>query len=137
MKHPTLTLTRSKQLGVLCWAIILLGDLAVFRFPVRDLPAPVTVVLMVLLVAVALTVVVTSLGLWTEPADERAMDNARRADAALFTLFFLVMAGLILFTLFAGEDVRLTLGWGELLMVFSAVCLVRDALFLGYERFGR
>ena len=134
MKHPILSLTRSKQIGVLCWAIILLADLAVFRFPVRDLPTPVRVVLMVLLGAAALAVVVTSLGLWTERADERAMDNARRADAALFTLFFLVMAGLILF---AGEGVDFTLGRGELLMVFSAVCLVRDALFLSYERFGR
>lgn len=134
MKHPALSLTRSKQIGVVCWAIILLADLAVCRFPVRDLPTPVRVILMVLLGAAALAVIVTSLGLWTEKEDERAKDNARRADAALFTLFFLVMAGLILF---ARQGVTFALGRGELLLVFSAVCLVRDALFLGYERFGR
>lgn len=134
MKHPTLSLTRGKQIGVLCWAVILVATLCAARFPVVGLPLPVRIVLAVLLGAVALAVIVTSLGLWTEKGDERAEDNSRRADAALFTLFFLVMAGLILF---ARQGVAFALGRTELVLLFAAVCLVRDALFLAYERFGR
>lgn len=134
MKHPTLSLTRGKQIGVLCWTVILLATLCAARFPVVELPLPLRVVLMVLLLAVALVVIVTSMGLWTEKGDERAEDNSRRADAALFTLFFLVMAVLIIF---ARQGVAFTLSRTELVLLFAAVCLVRDALFLAYERFGR
>lgn len=134
MKRPFLTLTRSKQIGVVCWAIILLADLVAFRFPVRGLPLPLRVALTVLLAAVALAVVVTSLGLFTERGDERAEGNQRRTDAALFQLFFLCMAACLLFTKSGGA---VTLGRREILFIFAAVCLAKDVIFLGYERFGR
>ena len=65
--------------------------------PVRGLPFPARVAIAVVLGAAGVVVVFTTLGLFTEKGDERSAENERRADAALFTLFFLAMgAGLFL-----------------------------------------
>ena len=47
-------------------------------------------------------------------------------------LFFLALGAALLF---AGEGWSVTLGRGDILTLFAAVCLARDLLFLGYERF--
>lgn len=126
-----LSLTRSRQLGALCWALILTAGLCARLFPVRGLPFPARVVIAVALGAAGVVVVCTTLGLFTEKGDERSAENERRTDAALFTLFFLVM-GAGIFLLKDGRT--LTVGKSELLILFSSICLAKDLLFLAYER---
>ena len=70
---------------------------------------------------------------WSGEGDERSAENERRANATLFTLLFLGMGGLLLWTK-TGQT--LTLGRSELLVIFGSVCLLQDILFLLYERFG-
>ena len=128
-----LSLTRSRQISALCWAVILAAGLCARQFPVRELlPLPLRVLAAALLVVTAAAVITTSLGLFTERGDERSARNEHRTDAALFTLFFLALGAALLF---AGEGWSVTLGRGEILTLFAAVCLARDMLFLGYERF--
>lgn len=126
-----ISLTRSRQLGALCWALILAAGLCARFFPVRGLPLPARVVIAVALGAAGVVVVCTTLGLFTEKGDERSAENERRTDAALFTLFFLAMgAGLFLL-----KDGRaFTVGKSELLVIFASVCLAKDLIFLAYER---
>lgn len=126
-----ISLTRSRQLGALCWALILAASLCARFFPVRGLPAPARIAIAVVLGAAGVVVVCTTLGLFTEKGDERSAENERRTDAALFTLFFLVM-GAGLFLLKDGRT--FAVGKSELLVIFSSVCLAKDLLFLAYER---
>jgi len=127
MTRPLLSLTRNRQIGALCWTLVLLAQLCAFFFPVR-------IAVMALLLGIVAVTVVTTLGFWTEKGDERAEENDRKANAALFTCFFLAMGALVL-TLRPGA--ALTLTREAVVLLFSAVCLGRDVLFLLYERFGR
>ena len=88
----------------------------------------------VVLALMGVVVIATSLGLFTEKGDERSAENERRADAALFTLFFLAM-GVMLVVSGRVEGWSFTLDRSGLLILFGVVCLVKDLLFLGYERF--
>ena len=128
-----LSLTRSRQLGALCWAVILAAGLCARQFPVKQLlPLPLRLGLAAVLAVMGVTVIITSLGLFTEKGDERSARNERRTDAGLFTLFFLVL-GAALF--FSKDGWSVTLDRGDILALFAGVCLARDLLFLGYERF--
>ena len=127
MKRRFLSLTRTRLLSALCWAVVLAAGLASRFFPVTDLPLPFRMACM------AVIIVVTSLGLFTERGDERSAENERRADAALFTLFFLAMGALLFLT---EDGWTLTLGREEVLVLFALICLVKDLLFLAYERLG-
>ena len=129
-----LTLTRSRQISALCWALILAAGLAARYYPVRGLPMPLRIGVAVVLALTGLAAIVTSLGLFTEKGDERSAENERRADSALFTLFFLVM-GVMLVVSGRVEGWSFTLDRSGLLLLFGVVCLVKDLLFLGYERF--
>ena len=129
-----LTLTRSRQISALCWALILAAGLVARYYPVRGLPTPLRVGVAAVLALMGLAAIVTSLGLFTEKGDERSAGNERRADAALFTLFFLAM-GVILVVSGRLQGWRFTLDRSGLLILFGVVCLARDLLFLGYERF--
>ena len=129
-----LTLTRSRQIDALCWALILAAGLAARYYPVRGLPTPLRVGIAVVLALMGVVVIATSLGLFTEKGDERSAENERRADSALFTLFFLVM-GVMLVVSGRVEGWSFTLDRSGLLLLFGVVCLVKDLLFLGYERF--
>lgn len=126
-----LSLTRNRQLGALCWALILAASLCARFFPVRGLPFPARVAIAVVLGAAGVVVVFTTLGLFTEKGDERSAENERRADAALFTLFFMAM-GVGLFLLKDGRT--FLVGKSELLVIFASICLTKDLLFLAYER---
>lgn len=134
MTRPLLSLTRNRQIGALCWTLVLLAQLCAFFFPVRNLPLPLRVAVMALLLGIVAVTVVTTLGFWTEKGDERAEENDRKANAALFTCFFLAM-GVLVFSLRPGSV--LTLTREAVVLLFSAVCLGKDVLFLLYERFGR
>ena len=129
-----LTLTCSRQISALCWALILAAGLIARYYPVRGLPMPLRVGVAVVLALMGLAAIVTSLGLFTEKGDERSAENERRADSALFTLFFVAMGALLLVS-GRVEGWNLTLDRSGILILFSVVCLVRDLLFLGYERF--
>ena len=129
-----LTLTHSRQISALCWALILAAGLAARYYPVRGLPTPLRVGIAVVLALMGVVVIATSLGLFTEKGDERSAENERRADSALFTLFFLVM-GVMLVVSGRVEGWSFTLDRSGLLILFGVVCLVKDLLFLGYERF--
>lgn len=126
-----LSLIRNRQLGALCWALILAASLCARFFPVRGLPFPARVAIAVVLGAAGVVVVFTTLGLFTEKGDERSAENERRADAALFTLFFMAM-GVGLFLLKDGRT--FLVGKSELLVIFASICLAKDLLFLAYER---
>ena len=129
----SLSLTRSRQISALCWVLVLFfGSLARW-FPVRGLPVPLRVGVAALLLAAAAAVILTTFGVGVEKGDERSAENERRANATLFTLLFLGMGGLLLWTK-TGQT--LTLGRSELLVIFGSVCLLQDILFLLYERFG-
>ena len=128
-----ISLTRNRQLGALCWALILAAGLCARFFPVRGLPFPVRIAVAVLLGAAGVVVVCTTLGLFTEKGDERSAENERRTNAALFILFFLAMGALLFLT---EDGWTLTLGREEVLVLFALICLVKDLLFLAYERLG-
>lgn len=81
--------------------------------------------------AIGVAVVFTSLGLFTEKGDERSAENDRRSDAVLFMLIFLAMGGVLLLT---KEEWSIRVGRRELLMVYASICLAKDLLFLAYER---
>ena len=133
MKHFKLTLTRNRQIGALCWTAVLAAGLVASQFPVRDLlPLPLRMVIAAVLAAAAAAIIVTTLGLFTEKGDERAEENDRRANSALFTLLFLAMGALMLLSKTGQVFV---LDRPTLLVLFAAVCLAKDLLFLGYERF--
>ena len=130
MKH--ISLTRSRQIEAVCWALVLLASFCAHYFPVRTLPAPLRLAVAAVLVCLGGVIIATSFGLFTEKGDERSTENERRADAALFTLFFLLMGALLFLT----EDGQVyTVGRSEVLVLFALVCLARNLLFLGYERF--
>lgn len=103
-------------------------------FPVRQvLPLPLRVGIGIVLGVLAVIIVAVSLGFVTEKGDERSMDNDRKANSTLFTLFFLLMGALLVF----GKDGRVyAVGQSELLVIFAVVCLAKDLVFLGYEKFG-
>ena len=61
-----LSLTRNRQLGALCWALILAASLCARFFPVRGLPFPARVAIAVVLGAAGVVVVFTTLGLFSE-----------------------------------------------------------------------
>lgn len=133
MKRPVLTLTRSKQLSALCWVVVLLFGALANWFPVKDLPNPLRTAVAVLLVAAAVVIILTTLGVWVEKGDERSAENERRTNSTLFTLVFLAMGALLVWM---KNGQTLTLGRSELLVAFGCVCLAQDILFLLYERFG-
>lgn len=133
MKRPLLTITRSRQLSALCWAVVLLFGALANWFPVKDLPTPLRTAVVVLLVAAAVVIILTTLGVWVEKGDERSAENERRTNSTLFTLVFLAMGALLVW-MKSGQT--LTLGRSELLVAFGCVCLAQDILFLLYERFG-
>ena len=133
MKRRFLSLTRTRLLSALCWAVVLAAGLASRFSPVTDLPLPFRMGVAGVLACMAVIIVVTSLGLFTERGDERSAENERRADAALFTLFFLAMGALLFLT---EDGWTLTLGREEVLVLFALICLVKDLLFLAYERLG-
>lgn len=133
MKRRFLSLTRTRLLSALCWAVVLAAGLTARFFPVAGLPLPLRMAVAGVLAVLAAVIVVTSLGVFTEKGDERSAENERRADAALFTLFFLAMGALLFLT---KDGWALTLGRAEVLVLFAVVCLARDLLFLAYERLG-
>ena len=81
-----LTLTRSRQISALCWALILAAGLVARYYPVRGLPTPLRVGVAVVLVILGLAAIATSLGLFTEKGDAPSAGNARRAGAARWAL---------------------------------------------------
>ena len=129
-----LTLTRSRQIDALCWVLILAASLLARLYPVRSLPLPLRVGAAAVLLAMAAAIILIAAGVFTEKGDERSAENERRTDAALFTLFFVAMGALLLVS-GRVEGWNLTLDRSGILVLFSVVCLVRDLLFLGYERF--
>lgn len=133
MKRPLLTITRSRQLSALCWVVVLLFGALANWFPVKDLPNPLRTAVAVLLVAAAVVIILTTLGVWVEKGDERSAENERRTNSTLFTLVFLAMGALLVWM---KNGQTLTLGRSELLVAFGCVCLAQDILFLLYERFG-
>ena len=133
MKRPVLTLTRSKQLSALCWAVVLFFGALANWFPVKDLPNPLRTAVVGLLLVAAVVIILTTLGVWVEKGDERSAENERRTNSTLFTLVFLAMGALLVWM---KNGQTLTLGRSELLVAFGCVCLAQDILFLLYERFG-
>ena len=133
MKRPVLTLTRSKQLSALCWAVVLFFGALANWFPVKDLPNPLRTAVAGLLLVAAVVIILTTLGVWVEKGDERSAENERRTNSTLFTLVFLAMGALLVWM---KNGQTLTLGRSELLVAFGCVCLAQDILFLLYERFG-
>ena len=129
-----LSLTRSRVIEAVCWALVLAAALVARYFPVRQmLPLPLRVGIGIVLGILAVIIVAVSLGFVTEKGDERSMDNDRKANSTLFTLFFLLMGALLVF----GKDGRVyAVGQSELLVIFAVVCLAKDLVFLGYEKFG-
>ena len=133
MKRPELTLTRSKQLSALCWAVVLFFGALANWFPVKDLPNPLRTAVVGLLLVAAVVIILTTLGVWVEKGDERSAENERRTNSTLFTLVFLAMGALLVWM---KNGQTLILGRSELLVAFGCVCLAQDILFLLYERFG-
>ncbi|OUN03693.1 hypothetical protein B5G43_15100 [Flavonifractor sp. An92] len=133
MKRPVLTLTRSKQLSALCWAVVLFFGALANWFPVKDLPNPLRTAVVGLLLVAAVVIILTTLGVWVEKGDERSAENERRTNSTLFTLVFLAMGALLVWM---KNGQTLILGRSELLVAFGCVCLAQDILFLLYERFG-
>ena len=95
MKRPVLTLTRSKQLSALCWAVVLFFGALANWFPVKDLPNPLRTAVVGLLLVAAVVIILTTLGVWVEKGDERSAENERRTNSTLFTLVFLAMGALL------------------------------------------
>ncbi len=133
MKRPVLTLTRSKQLSALCWAVVLFFGALANWFPVKDLPNPLRTAVVGLLLVATVVIILTTLGVWVEKGDERSAENERRTNSTLFTLVFLAMGALLVWM---KNGQTLILGRSELLVAFGCVCLAQDILFLLYERFG-
>ena len=133
MKRPLLTITRSRQLSALCWAVVLFFGALANWFPVKDLPNPLRTAVVGLLLVAAVVIILTTLGVWVEKGDERSAENERRTNSTLFTLVFLAMGALLVWM---KNGQTLTLGRSELLVAFGCVCLAQDILFLLYERFG-
>ena len=133
MKRPVLTLTRSKQLSALCWAVVLFFGALANWCPVKDLPNPLRTAVVGLLLVAAVVIILTTLGVWVEKGDERSAENERRTNSTLFTLVFLAMGALLVWM---KNGQTLILGRSELLVAFGCVCLAQDILFLLYERFG-
>ena len=133
MKRPLLTITRSRQLSALCWAVVLFFGALANWFPVKDLPNPLRTAVAGLLLVAAVVIILTTLGVWVEKGDERSAENERRTNSTLFTLVFLAMGALLVWM---KNGQTLTLGRSELLVAFGCVCLAQDVLFLLYERFG-
>lgn len=133
MKRPVLTLTRSKQLSALCWAVVLFFGALANWFPVKDLPNPLRTAVVGLLLVAAVVIILTTLGVCVEKGDERSAENERRTNSTLFTLVFLAMGALLVWM---KNGQTLILGRSELLVAFGCVCLAQDILFLLYERFG-
>ena len=129
-----LTLTRSRQIDALCWALILAASLLARLYPVRSLPLPLRVGAAAVLLAMAAAIILIAAGVFTEKGDERSAENERRADSALFTLLFVAM-GLLLIVSGKVDGWSITLGREDVLILFSSACLAKDLLFLGYERF--
>lgn len=133
MKRPVLTLTQSKRISALCWGLLVVfGGLAQW-FPVRSFPAPVRGVIVVFVVALWLVLMLVMFGCRVEKGDERSVENERRTNSTLFTLFFVAM-GVMLVWMKNGQTV--TLGQSDILVIFGCVCLAQDVLFLLYECFG-
>ena len=126
-----LSLTRSRQISAVCWALILAAALCAYFFPVKTLPFFVRIVVAVVLGLAGVAAIATSVGFFTEHGDERSAENERRTDAALFTAVFLIIGGTLFLT---KEGWSVVIGRRELLAVFAAVCLAKDLLFLAYER---
>ena len=133
MKRPLLTITRSRQLSALCWAVVLFFGALANWFPVKDLPNPLRTAVVGLLLVAAVVIILTTLGVWVEKGDERSAENERRTNSTLFTLVFLAMGALLVWM---KNGQTLILGRSELLVAFGCVCLAQDILFLLYERFG-
>ena len=133
MKRPLLTITRSRRLSALCWAVVLFFGALANWFPVKDLPNPLRTAVAGLLLVAAVVIILTTLGVWVEKGDERSAENERRTNSTLFTLVFLAMGALLVWM---KNGQTLTLGRSELLVAFGCVCLAQDVLFLLYERFG-
>ena len=133
MKRPLLTITRSRRLSALCWAVVLFFGALANWFPVKDLPNPLRTAVAGLLLVAAVVIILTTLGVWVEKGDERSAENERRTNSTLFTLVFLAMGALLVWM---KNGQTLTLGRSELLVAFGCVCLAQDILFLLYERFG-
>ena len=133
MKRPLLTITRSRRLSALCWAVVLFFGALANWFPVKDLPNPLRTAVAGLLLVAAVVIILTTLGVWVETGDERSAENERRTNSTLFTLVFLAMGALLVWM---KNGQTLTLGRSELLVAFGCVCLAQDILFLLYERFG-
>lgn len=133
MKRPVLTLTRSKQISAICWGLLVVfGGLAQW-FPVRSFPEPVRGVIVVFVVALWFVLMLVMFGCRVEKGDERSVENERRTNSTLFTLFFVAM-GVMLVWMKNGQTV--TLGQSDILVIFGCVCLAQDVLFLLYECFG-
>ena len=133
MKRPVLTLTRSKQLSALCWAVVLFFGALANWFPVKDLPNPLRTAVVGLLLVAAVVIILTTLGVWVEKGDERSAENERRTNSTLFTLVFLAMGALLVWM---KNGQTLILGRSELLVAFGCVSLAQDILSLLSERFG-
>ena len=107
-----LTLTRSRQIDALCWALILAASLLARLYPVRSLPLPLRVGAAAVLLAMAAAIILIAAGVFTEKGDERSAENERRADSALFTLLFVAM-GLLLIVSGKVDGWSITLGREE------------------------
>ncbi|HIY20483.1 MAG TPA: hypothetical protein H9841_01105 [Candidatus Flavonifractor merdigallinarum] len=89
--------------------------------------------IVVFVVALWLVLMLVMFGCRVEKGDERSVENERRTNSTLFTLFFVAM-GVMLVWMKNGQTV--TLGQSDILVIFGCVCLAQDVLFLLYECFG-
>ena len=133
MKRPVLTLTQSKRISALCWCLLLVFGVLAQRVPVQTFPALVRGLAVVLVVALWFVLMLVMFGCRVEKGDERSVENERRTNSTLFTLFFVAM-GVMLVWMKNGQTV--TLGQSDILVIFGCVCLAQDVLFLLYECFG-
>ena len=64
-----ISLTRSRQIEAVCWALVLLASFCANYFPVRTLPAPLRLAVAAVLVCLGGVIIATSFGLFTEKGD--------------------------------------------------------------------
>lgn len=133
---PMLTLTQSKLSSAIAWSIVVFFQGLALFFPVRTLPAPLRVVIAVLLAGVIVVILYTTLSTRVEKPDERAALNNYRANSALFNLLFMLFAFFVLFNGKPNTEV-FSLTRSQIIFPFAVLNLLHDGLFLAYERFGK
>lgn len=130
----SISLTKSKTISMICWGIIAFMQLVALSYPTLKLPFALRAIIVAILVVCLVLIFYFMFSRKVEKPDERSIYNSYRANSAILQAIYIFIGFFILIT--GNMDIEyINVSRQLIVLVFSFICFLENAIFVCYERF--